>query len=185
MKPTSTAKIKPLITYDELDRIDIRVGAIQRVEDIPGADHLVRLIVDFRDHTRNILAAIKQEREDPREILRRNPPDHPPDLFPPRPPRTRALPKMKSDGEPLEQAVRPGRKQVRLRFAKGIFRCSPENGIGGVPGRIHFRRSLQSLPTSRLVNANTPDRSRWKWARSSIPMTALASTSESPSQSRR
>jgi len=68
MKATSTETMKPLITYDELDRIDIRVGTIQRVEDISDADHLVRLIVHFGDHTRNILAAIKQEREDPREI---------------------------------------------------------------------------------------------------------------------
>jgi hypothetical protein len=45
----------------------------------------------------------------------------PPDLFPPRTPRTRGLSKMKFNGELLEQAVRPGRKQVRLRFAKGYF----------------------------------------------------------------
>ena len=68
MKATTTATIKPLITYDELDRMDIRVGTIHRVEDIPGADYVVRLIVTFGDHTRKILAAIKQERENPREI---------------------------------------------------------------------------------------------------------------------
>ncbi len=44
------------------------MATIQRVEDICGADHLVRLIVHFGDHTRNILAAIRQERENPREI---------------------------------------------------------------------------------------------------------------------
>jgi tRNA-binding protein len=62
------APIKPIVSYDEFDKIDIRVGTIERVEDIKGADKLVRLIVDFGDHTRTILAGIKQERGDPTEI---------------------------------------------------------------------------------------------------------------------
>jgi tRNA-binding protein len=63
-----TAPIKPIVSYDVFDKIDIRVGTIERVEDIKGADKLVRLIVDFGDHKRTILAGIKQEREDPAEI---------------------------------------------------------------------------------------------------------------------
>jgi tRNA-binding protein len=62
------APIKPIVSYDEFDKIDIRVGTIERVEDIKGADKLVRLIVDFGDHKRTILAGIKQERGDPTEI---------------------------------------------------------------------------------------------------------------------
>ena len=38
------------------------------MEKLKGADNLVRLIVDFGDHTRTILAGIKQEREDPAEL---------------------------------------------------------------------------------------------------------------------
>jgi len=62
------APIKPTITLADLEKIDIRVGTIISVEDISGSDKLVRLVVDFGDHRRNILAGIKQERENPRSI---------------------------------------------------------------------------------------------------------------------
>lgn len=68
IKRRNTAPIKPIVSYDIFEKIDIRVGIIMRVEDIKGADKLVRLIVDFGDHSRTILAGIKQEREDPAEI---------------------------------------------------------------------------------------------------------------------
>jgi len=64
----NTAPVKPTISFDEFDKVDIRVGTIQRVEDIKGSDKLVRLVVSFGDHKRNILAGIKQERPNPREI---------------------------------------------------------------------------------------------------------------------
>jgi tRNA-binding protein len=62
------APIKPLITADILDQIDVRVGQIESVEDVAGADKLVRLIVDFGDHKRKILAGLKQERANPKEL---------------------------------------------------------------------------------------------------------------------
>ena len=62
------APIKPSISLADLDRIDIRVGTILSVEDVAGSDKLLRLTVDFGDHRRSILAAMKQERENPREI---------------------------------------------------------------------------------------------------------------------
>jgi tRNA-binding protein len=68
IKSRNTAPIKPIVPYDVFEKIDIRVGTIERVEDIKGADKLVRLVVDFGDHKRTILAGIKQEREDPTEI---------------------------------------------------------------------------------------------------------------------
>jgi len=46
----------------------VRVGAIERVEDVPGSDKLVKLTVNFGDHKRTILAGLKQERDDPKEI---------------------------------------------------------------------------------------------------------------------
>ncbi|NIR16591.1 MAG: tRNA-binding protein, partial [Desulfobacterales bacterium] len=58
---------KPTVSFDVFEKIDIRVGTIQRVEDIEGADKVVRLIVDFGDHRRTILAGIKTERKDPKE----------------------------------------------------------------------------------------------------------------------
>ena len=60
--------IKPLISIEVLNQVDVRVGTIERVEDLPGSDKLVRLIVNFGDHTRRIFAGMKQERANPREI---------------------------------------------------------------------------------------------------------------------
>jgi len=60
--------LKPTISSAVLDQIDIRVGTITAVEDVAGSDKLVRLIVNFGDHTRRILAGIKKERANPREI---------------------------------------------------------------------------------------------------------------------
>ncbi len=62
------APVKAPITIDDLNRVDVRVGTIDRVEEIPKADKLVKLTVDFGDHRRSILAGMKQEREDPTEI---------------------------------------------------------------------------------------------------------------------
>ncbi len=65
------APIKSTITIDVLDQIDARVGTIERVEEVKGSNKLVRLIVDFGDHKRTILAGMKEEREDPGEIAGR------------------------------------------------------------------------------------------------------------------
>jgi tRNA-binding protein len=62
------APIKPIISFDVLDRMDIRVGTIEFVEDVPGSDKLVKLTVDFGDHKRGILVGMKQERQNPKEI---------------------------------------------------------------------------------------------------------------------
>ena len=62
------APVKSPITTADLDKIDIRVGTILSVEDIIGSDKLVKLVVDFGDHRRNILAGMKQERTEPRAI---------------------------------------------------------------------------------------------------------------------
>ena len=63
-----SAPIKPTIPFDLLEKVDIRVGTILSVEDVPGSDRLVRLSVDFGDHRRCILAGMKQERANPGEI---------------------------------------------------------------------------------------------------------------------
>ncbi len=68
MKPIKVAPIKKTISLDVLSKIDIRVGTIESVSDISTSKNLVKLIVDFGDHKRNILAGIKQERQDPKEI---------------------------------------------------------------------------------------------------------------------
>jgi tRNA-binding protein len=60
--------IKPTIPINVFESIDVRVGTIERVEDVKGSDKLVKLTVDFGDHKRTILAGMKREREDPKEI---------------------------------------------------------------------------------------------------------------------
>jgi tRNA-binding protein len=64
----NVAHIKPTITLDTLQRVDVRVGTIESVEDVEGSDKLVRLRVDLGDHKRTILAGMKKERQNPREI---------------------------------------------------------------------------------------------------------------------
>jgi tRNA-binding protein len=63
-----TAPVKPTITLELLEKIDIRVGTIKSVEDVEGSRKLVRLTVDFGGFRRTILAGMKGERADPREI---------------------------------------------------------------------------------------------------------------------
>ena len=60
--------VKPPIELADLERIDVRVGTILSVEDVPDSDKLVKLTVAFGDHERTILAGMKQERENPKEI---------------------------------------------------------------------------------------------------------------------
>jgi tRNA-binding protein len=62
------ATIKPVITLDVLNQVDIRVGTILSVSDVPNSDNLMQLRVDFGDHERTIVAGIKKERANPREI---------------------------------------------------------------------------------------------------------------------
>jgi tRNA-binding protein len=60
------AAIKPAISTEDLDKLDVRVGTIELVEDVPGSDKLVRLRVDFGDHKRTILVGMKKERTNPK-----------------------------------------------------------------------------------------------------------------------
>jgi tRNA-binding protein len=60
--------VKPTISVADLDKVDVRVGTIELVEDVAGSDRLVRLVVNFGDHRRRIIAGMKGEREDPGEL---------------------------------------------------------------------------------------------------------------------
>ena len=68
MDSIKPAPVKPMISPEDLDRLDIRVGTIREVQDIAEAAKLVRLSVDFGDHQRTILVGMKRERDDPREV---------------------------------------------------------------------------------------------------------------------
>ena len=63
------APIKATITIDLLNQVDIRVGTIESVGEVGGSDKLVALQVQFGDHSRTIVAGLKQERADPSEII--------------------------------------------------------------------------------------------------------------------
>jgi len=65
------APVKPLVSFSALDALDVRVGTIRKVEDVPKSDKLLRLTVDFGDHERRILSGMKGERSDPQEIVGR------------------------------------------------------------------------------------------------------------------
>jgi len=62
------APIKEPITFEEFEKLDIRVGTITAVSEVKKSNKLMKLTVDFGDHTRSILAGIKKERENPYEI---------------------------------------------------------------------------------------------------------------------
>jgi tRNA-binding protein len=68
MSELKPAPIKPIVTIATLEALDIRVGTIQKVDEVARSEKLMKLTVSFGDHTRTILAGMKKERENPREI---------------------------------------------------------------------------------------------------------------------
>jgi len=60
--------IKPAITIADLEKVDVRVGTIRQVLDVPGSEKLVQLLVTFGDHERSIVAGLKKERPDPKVL---------------------------------------------------------------------------------------------------------------------
>jgi tRNA-binding protein len=63
------APVKAAIPHSAFEAVDIRLGTIRAVEDVPTSRKLVKLTVSFGDHTRKILAGVKQERPDPGTLL--------------------------------------------------------------------------------------------------------------------
>jgi tRNA-binding protein len=67
----NVAPIKPPISKELLDRVDIRVGTIRAVADVPASKKLVRLTVDIGGREIAVLAGLRGERENPAEIAGR------------------------------------------------------------------------------------------------------------------
>jgi methionine--tRNA ligase beta chain len=65
------APIKPVIASSALEAIDVRLGTIRAVDEVPASRKLVRLTVSFGDHERRILAGLKTERPDPTVLVGR------------------------------------------------------------------------------------------------------------------
>lgn len=57
-----------MISVDILNKVDLRVGTIENVDDIKGSMNLVRLTVNFGDHKRQVIVGMKKERQNPEEI---------------------------------------------------------------------------------------------------------------------
>ena len=96
------APVKPAIPFTALEAVDVRVGTIVAVEDVPKSDKLLRLIVDFGDHTRRILAGMKQERANPAEIAQTKPG-----------PGTAAKPNVATARQPAAKPIHPRREPTR------------------------------------------------------------------------
>jgi tRNA-binding protein len=62
------APVKPMVPFSTLESLDIRVGTIITVEEVPQSSKLMRLVVSFGDHNRSILAGVKKERPNPYEL---------------------------------------------------------------------------------------------------------------------
>jgi tRNA-binding protein len=65
------AAVKPMVSLVDVEKLDVRVGTILSVDDVPNSNKLLKLTVDFGDHTRIILAGMKAERSNPQEIVGR------------------------------------------------------------------------------------------------------------------
>ncbi|OGS57238.1 MAG: tRNA-binding protein [Euryarchaeota archaeon RBG_19FT_COMBO_56_21] len=68
MEGFKVAKVKPTIPANMLQKIDMRIGTIERVDDVIESDKLVKLTVNFGDAKRIVLVGMKKERSDPREV---------------------------------------------------------------------------------------------------------------------
>lgn len=69
MNAFKPAPIKPAVSMADLEKLDIRVGTILSVEEVPKSAKLLKLTVDLGDHRRTVLAGMKAERANPQEIV--------------------------------------------------------------------------------------------------------------------
>lgn len=59
---------KPEIPFEALEQLDVRVGTILKVLDIPDSKKLVLLKVDLGFAIKNVVVGMKQERQNPKEV---------------------------------------------------------------------------------------------------------------------
>ena len=59
-----------MITYDDFKKIEIRIGIILSVEDVPETDKLLKLTVDCGEESpRQIISGIKHKIDDPQTLV--------------------------------------------------------------------------------------------------------------------
>ena len=71
MDPFVPRPIKATIPFSVFEQVDVRLGTIRAVDEVPGSRKLMKLTVSFGDHERRILAGIKLEREKPEMLIGR------------------------------------------------------------------------------------------------------------------
>jgi tRNA-binding protein len=64
------APIKATVSRDDVEKLDVRVGTIERVDDVPKSNKLLKLTVNFGDHTRFVLVGMKGERPNTAEEIK-------------------------------------------------------------------------------------------------------------------
>ncbi len=52
--------MKPTVIFEDWEKLDLRVGKIENVEDIEGADKLYKLTINIGEETRTVCAGLKQ-----------------------------------------------------------------------------------------------------------------------------
>ncbi len=69
MSDFTPAPVKIAIEFKDLEKIDLRIGTIEEVRDVEGSDKLIRMKVNFGDHTRTIFSGMKNERADCQQLV--------------------------------------------------------------------------------------------------------------------
>ncbi len=57
------------ITIDDFKKVEIKIGEIKSAEKIEGSDKLLKLIVNFGDHDRQVLSGIAAYFPNPEELV--------------------------------------------------------------------------------------------------------------------
>lgn len=59
-----------MINYDDFKKVEVRIGKILSVEEVPETDKLLKLSVDFGEEVpRQIVSGIKHKVEDPQSLV--------------------------------------------------------------------------------------------------------------------
>lgn len=52
--------VEGIVTFNDWSKLDLRVGEVLEIEDVPGADKLYKLKIDLGTETRTLVAGLKQ-----------------------------------------------------------------------------------------------------------------------------
>jgi methionine--tRNA ligase beta chain len=67
-----TDQPKPIVSFDDFLKLDIRVARVGKVTDHPNADKLIVLEIDLGGEQRQIIAGLKPYLDDPQSLAGKN-----------------------------------------------------------------------------------------------------------------